>query len=177
MVEPFTYFAYAPRGAGLLCALFYFPRDPDICGWWIGCADSEYQSTYFMLEDYFSAREGHFLVTRGDDLYGGWVRDLSWPGNVFGRPWPVDETLCHELDRLQAAFAAEWLCFPGDPAAATEHDAYAADELAISEVWLRHRRLGKLDKGAAVWTYHTPGIDMNVIARLARDWPLDFEPL
>jgi hypothetical protein len=175
MIEPSSYFAYAPRGPGLLCAVFYFPRDPEVCGWRIGSADSEYRSAYFMLEDYFSTREGHYLVTRGEDLHGGWVCDLYRPGNVFDRAWPVDETLCHELSRLQAAFAAEWLCFADDPEAAAEHDTYAADELAISEVCLRHRKLGRLDKCAAVWRHWTPGIDMNVIEHLARDWPLDFE--
>lgn len=92
--------AYAPRGAGLLCALFYFSHERDVCGWWIGCANCEYESAYFMLEEYFSTPEGHYLVTRGGDLYGGWVRDLSRPGNLFERPWPVDGTLCHELVRL-----------------------------------------------------------------------------
>lgn len=174
MVEPFCFIAYAPRGAGLLCALFYMIEDRDVCGWWLGLEGSEFESAFFMLENYFSAHDGAFYVTRDSDVYDGWVFDYARRNPKLPRPVPVDDSICHELERLQFGFACEWLCFPEDAQAAAERAAYAADELAAQDINLRHKKLNKLDKSGPVWLYGSPHLDMNIIERLARDWPLDY---
>ena len=57
MAEPHVHFAYAPRGAGLLCALFWFVSDDHVYGWFTGAKAHEHPAAFFMLEHYYSARQ------------------------------------------------------------------------------------------------------------------------
>ena len=36
MMQHECFLAYAPRGAGLLCAVTYVSTEPDIVGWFVG---------------------------------------------------------------------------------------------------------------------------------------------
>ena len=47
MATPQSYIAYAPFGAGLMCAAVYFEHGTDVVGWWIGARGYEYHSAYF----------------------------------------------------------------------------------------------------------------------------------
>jgi len=49
------FLAYAPRGAGLLCAVTYVSGKPDIVGWFVGAKGRSYPSAYFRVENFFSA--------------------------------------------------------------------------------------------------------------------------
>lgn len=175
--DPQQFIAYAPWGVGLLCAVVYRALGHDVGGWWVGAVGSEYQTAFFKLENYFSRYENAFYATRGGDLYGGWVYDYDAEPPLLDKPVPVEDALCHDLEHLQHVFAQEWLTFPGDPAAESTIAQYQAAELAHENVNLRFDRLNHLDKSEATWMYRSGQLDVNVIKRLMRDWPLDCRTL
>lgn len=171
--DPQCFLAYAPRGVGLLCAVAYTVRKDDVCGWWVGSMNSEYQTGFFLLENYFSPNEKAFYATKGGDLYGGWVFDYDAKPSELDKPVAVNEAICHDLERMQFVFAQEWLSFPGDADATQETARYHQAELAHQDVNVKFHRLNKLDKNEAVWTYRSAGMDLNIIKRLMRNWPLE----
>ncbi|MCL4798814.1 MAG: hypothetical protein KJ025_04450 [Burkholderiales bacterium] len=176
MIEPRSYVAFAPRGAGLMCALFYFTDERSVYGWYTGSRAGEFPARFFMLEDYFSPHETRFYASAADDVYSGWVRRAGGGETPLDPPPPVPEPLLHELERLQDAFVREWLAYQGDAHAAEHAAAYAARELAFGAVNLRADKLGKLRTDAAVWTYATPDCDLNIVGTLRRHWSLDYGP-
>ena len=74
-----AFLAYAPRGAGLLCAVCYFKDENgvDLSGWWIGFKDHGYVPAYFTLQNFYTLVDTAFLATEGSDLYGGWRYNYS----------------------------------------------------------------------------------------------------
>jgi len=171
--DPHYFLAYAPRGVGLLCAVVYTARKDDVCGWWVGSVNGEYQTGFFLLENYFSPNEKAFYATRGGDLYGGWVFDYDAKPPELDKRVAVDDAMCHDLEHMQFVFTQEWLSFPGDADAAQETASYHDAELAHQDVNVKFHRLNKLDRDEAVWTYRSAGMDLNIIKRLMRDWPLE----
>jgi hypothetical protein len=169
-----VHLAYAPRGAGLVCALVYLNRDPDVCGWWVGARGAETTSAYFRLEAFYTAGRTLLYATEDSDLYGGWRYDLTSGRPQPIDPLPVDSDLAHELEQLQDAFAADWLSFAGGAHAAREERAYHEAELAHGAVNLRFARLNKLDKQAPVWVYYSRGFEAAVLEFLGKRWPLDY---
>lgn len=174
VTTPQQLIAYAPYGVGLMCALVYFERGPDVYGWWIGARDAEWHSVYFKLEEFFTTRQTRFLATEGMDLYGGWKRLYSAREPVLDKPEPVADDAAHELDRVQGMFVAEWLFFDDDPAAEAERRDYAQYNLPLAHVNVRAKQLNKLDKHQAVWTSYSHGFDAAVLDYLQRHWPLDY---
>jgi hypothetical protein len=172
--QPEAYIAYAPRGPGLECAVTYFVQGDDVYGWWIGFKDYAYPSAFFKLERFFADADTIFYSTDGSDVYGGWCYQYSRDHPELGKPVPIDDEVCHKLDQLQDAFANEWLWLKGDPDSAEESAAYARDELAVEDVNLKHRRLGKLKKDAPVWTYESHGLNLDILEYLSTRWPLDY---
>ena len=175
--DPQTFVAYAPWGVGLLCAVVYRAREHDVCGWWVGAVGSEYQTAFFKLENYYARYENAFYATRGGDLYGGWVYDYDAEPPLLDKPVRVDDALCHDLEHVQYVFAREWLTFPGDPAAEAELARYRAAELAHQGINIRFDRLNHLDKSQPTWAHLSAQLDVNIISRLMRDWPLDCRTL
>lgn len=173
MTEPKVFIAYAPFGAGVLCALFYFQRGDDVYGWWTGARDAEFHSAYFKLEDYYTTKPARFYATEGMDLYGGWRYQYSARTPALDRPVAVDDAAAHELDRLQGLFAAEWLVYEDDSDAAAERDAYGRMGLSLGHVAIRSKRLGRLDESQPVWVHRSHGCDLNVVEYLQKHWPLD----
>lgn len=171
--DPQCFVAYAPRGAGLLCALVYTVRGDDVLGWWVGMVDGEYQTAFFLLEQYFSPDEQAFYATRGGDLYRGWIHDYRMKPSELDKPVVVDDALCHELEHMQFVFAQEWLSFDGDADAGKEQLLFREAELARQAVNVKFHRLNKLHKWDPVWTYRSAGVDLNIVRRLMRDWPLE----
>lgn len=171
--DPQSFVAYAPRGVGLLCALVYAARNDDVCGWWVGAADGGYQTAFFLLDRYFTRDERAFYATRGGDLYRGWAYDYRARPAELDKPVPVEDSLCHELEHIQFVFAQEWLSFAGDADAGQQNASYREAELAHQDVNVKFHRLNKLDKDDLVWTYRSAGLDLNVVKRLMRDWPLE----
>jgi hypothetical protein len=171
--DPQCFIAYAPRGVGLLCALVYTVRGDDVCGWWLGPVNAEYQPSFFQLVNYFSQREHTFYATRGGDLYGGWVYDYDATSPLLDNPVPVDDALCHELEHMQFVFAQEWLSFAGDEDAEQEARRYHEGELAHQDVNVKFHRLNKLDKDQPVWVYRSAGFASHILKRLKRNWPLE----
>jgi hypothetical protein len=172
--QPEAYLAYAPRGAGLQCAVTYFIEGDDVYGWWIGFKDYAYPSAFFKLEDFFADADTAFYATEGSDVYGGWRYQYTRRHPQLDKPVPIDDDICHQLDQLQDAFTNEWLWLREDADSAVESAAYARDELAVEQVNLKHRKLGKLKKDGPVWTYESHGLDLHILEYLSARWPLDY---
>ena len=172
--QPQHYIAYAPRGPGLECAVCYFVEGANVYGWWTGFKDYQYPSAFFMLEHFFADRSTSFYATDGSDIDGGWRCDYSRRAQRLDAPIPVDDAICHKLERLQDAFVSEWLWFRADPGSADEAQAFEQAELAVQDVNLKRRHLGKLHKDAPVWTEESHGLDLEIVDYLAKRWPLDY---
>ena len=176
LVPHASYLAYAPRGAGVLCALCYFTENPHVCGWWTGARGLEFAPGYFMLESFYSTAETRFFAAAGGDLYGGWRYDYERDPPELSDPVPVDDGICHRLEALQSAFAAEWLFLADDPDSAPEIAEYEAAGLPVQPVNIRYRRLKRFEAGRPVWTFASADADLNLVAYLRSRWPLDHGP-
>ena len=162
MQTPNIFLAYAPRGAGLRCALAYLSSERDIYGWFTGPRnDTSWVSSYFLLENLFTKSPARYEAVDAADLHSG---------------WSLDEVRRHQLAGVQEIFAREWLFYRNAPWASAELEAYHEAELAAGEVNLRFERLAKLDKRQPNWTYYSPGFERSVLRHLAARWPLEYRP-
>ena len=163
MHTPEIFIAYAPRGAGLRCAVAYLSAQRDVYGWYTGPRpDAEIASRYFLLEDYYTDRETRYESVDLADLHTA---------------WSLDEARRHELASMQEAFAHEWLFHRDDARAAAEQRAYEDAELAAAgAVNVRFERLAKFSRLQPNWTYYTPHFEHSVLRHLAKRWPLEFRP-
>lgn len=175
MKIPQTFFAYTPRGAGLLCAVVYIEIGKDVCGWWIGHQNGQFPSAFFRLENFFSTKTTTFLATDGSDLYGGWRFDYSsGKRKLIDPPLAVEDGMCHELERLQGEFVGEWLFFEGDEGIEGEVEAYHRQELPVLAANIRSHKLNKLDKHDVVWTCWSKDFDRDILDYLTAKWPLEY---
>lgn len=162
MRTPHIFVAYAPRGAGLRCALAYLAGERDVYGWFTGPRlDTSVASCFFLLEGFFSSRPVRYEAVEQADLHTA---------------WSLDEGRRHELAALQEAFAGEWLFHRGDARASAELEAYAEAELAAGDVNLRFARLAKLSKRQPNWTFYSPRFERSVLRQLGKRWPLEYPP-
>lgn len=160
MRTPDVFLAYAPRGAGLRCALAYLGSRRDVYGWFTGPRhDASVASQYFLLEDFYRPTATRYEAVDLEALHSS---------------WSLDEARRHELAALQEAFAHEWLFYRGDPRAVAQLEAYAEAELAAGEVNLRFARLDKLSKLQPNWTFYSSGFERSVLRQLSRHWPLEY---
>lgn len=160
MRTPDIFIAYAPRGAGLRCAVAYLAAERDAYGWFAGPRlDATVASAFFVLEDFYTSRETRYEAVAQADLHTAWA---------------LDEARRHELARMQEAFAHEWLLYRDDPRAARELASYARAELAVGEVNLRFERIARLSVLQPNWTYYSPGCERSVLRHLAKRWPLEY---
>jgi hypothetical protein len=160
MNTPNVFIAYAPRGAGLRCAVACLASGRDVYGWFTGpCLDLAVASRYFLLEDFYSAGPVRHEEVDAAELHSG---------------WSLSEARRHELARLQATFAREWLCYRADAWAAADFAAYARAELAAGEVSVRFGRLALFSKLQPNWTFYSRGLEHGVLRQLARGWPLEY---
>jgi hypothetical protein len=160
MKTPHIFIAYAPRGAGLRCALAYLASERDVYGWYTGPRDdTSFAAQYFLIEDFYTKRPARDAAVDQADLH---------------LPWALDEARRHELARMQEAFAREWLLYRDDSRAAAELALYAKAELAAGEVNLRFERIAKLSTLQPNWTYYSSGFERSVLRHLAKRWPLEF---
>lgn len=160
--NPRIFIAYAPRGVGLRCALAYLSSNKDVFGWFAGPDGSKgVASLYFVLEDFYTKHGPRYVAAQSLDLHTGWL---------------LDEERCHELARMQEAFAAEWLLRRDDPRASLELTQYANAELAVGEINPRYAKLVRLSKLQPTWTYYSPDFEGPVLAYLSRRWPLEYRP-
>ena len=160
MHTPNVFLAYAPRGAGLRCALAYLGSKRDVYGWFIGpCSDASIASCYFLLEDFYGGGPSRYEVVNQPDLHSA---------------WGLDEARRHELARMQEAFAHEWLLCRDDSRAAAELRAYADAELAVGEVNVRFERLAKFSTLQPNWTYYSSHFERSVLRHLSKRWPLEY---
>ena len=156
------FLAYAPRGAGLRCALAYLTSGNDAYGWFTGPRhDTSVASCYFVLESLFTKAATGYDVVDAAHLHSA---------------WSLGEERRHELARMQETFAREWLFYRDDPRAAAELEAYREAELAAGELNLRFERLAKLDTAQPNWTYYSPHFERTVLRHLAGRWPLEYRP-
>lgn len=162
MRTPNVFFAYAPRGIGLRCALAYLAAERDAYGWFLGpSADALTVSAFFFLEDFYSNRETRYEAVEEAQLHS---------------PWSLAEDRRHELARMRETLAREWLFYRDDPHAVAELEAYAEAELAAGEVNLRFERLAKFSTLQPNWTFYSPGFERPVLHSLAKRWPLEYSP-
>lgn len=175
MAIPQTYFAYTPRGAGLMCAVVYVEAGRDVYGWWIGHQDGQFHSAFFKLENFFSTLTSSFFATGGSDLYAGWKFDYSiGKPKRIDPPLLVDEAMCHELERVQDEFAAEWLFFEDIEGIEGEVEAYHNHKLPVLGVNIKFHKLNKLNKDDVVWTYWSKDFDREILDYLTARWPLEY---
>ncbi|TAK87512.1 MAG: hypothetical protein EPO20_04220 [Betaproteobacteria bacterium] len=162
MRTPNVFFAYAPRGIGLRCALAYLGAERDAYGWFLGPrGDATSVSGFFLLEDFYSHRETRYEAVDETHLHS---------------PWSLAEDRRHELARMQETVSREWLFYRDDPRATAELEAYAEAELAAGEVNLRFEQLAKFSTLQPNWTFYSPGFERAVLHFLAKHWPLDYSP-
>jgi hypothetical protein len=160
MHTPNVFLAYAPRGAGLRCAVAYVASGRDAYGWYTGpCLDLSLASRYFLLEDFYRATPTRYEEVDQLGLHSA---------------WSLDEPRRHELARLQETFAREWLCYRSDPSAAADFVAYANAELAIGEVSVRFGRLALFSKLQPNWTYYSRWFEYGMLRHLAKRWRLEY---
>lgn len=173
MIEPHVHIAYAPRGAGLLCAAFWFAQDAHVYGWYTGARGRDFQSSYFVLENYYAERETAFYRSRDNDVRGRWLRVSKGGETALEGASPVPEPLEHELARLQDAFVREWLLYRTE-ATPEDIEALRARKLPLLDVNVRPSRLDRLHAHNLLATYSTPGADLNIIAFLGERWSLNY---
>jgi len=176
MIEPHVHLAYAPRGAGVLCALFWFAQKDHVYGWFTGAKAHERPAGFFMLEDYYSKREAVCYRSVQDDPYGEWLVATTRGESEIDRPVPVPMELCHDLERLQSAFVSEWLLFEDAPGYEEQAAALRARELPVLAMNIRPCKLGKLSAANPILTYSSPGADIRAVRFLSKRWPLDYKP-
>jgi hypothetical protein len=158
MHNPRVFLSYAPR-AGLRCALAYLAGERDARGWFTGPGEARLESAYFLLEDYYTPGETRYTAVGDADLHSKWTSD---------------EAMCHELARLQGAFAREWLFYRDGPDAAAQLDRYARSELAAGDVNVRFEQLNRFTKARADWTHYSHDFEHGVLKYLGKRWPLDY---
>jgi hypothetical protein len=160
MRTPEIFLAYAPRGAGLRCAVAYLADKRDVYGWFTGPReDSTVAACYFVLRQFYAATHPRYEAVASEELHVA---------------WSLDEDRRHELARLQERFAREWLFYRAEAGAAVELHAYARAELATGEVNVRFGRLAKFSTAQPNWTYYSPHFEHPVLRHLARHWPLEY---
>ena len=156
------FFAYAPRGSGLRCAVVYLADHADVYGWFTGPRqDTSVASQYFLLEGLYTAAAARYEAVAPEALHSRWL---------------LDEPRRHQLARLQDSFAREWLFYRDDARAMKELEAYAEAELACGEVGVRFGKLAKFDTQQPNWTFYSPGFERTVLRHLAKRWPLEYRP-
>jgi len=176
MAEPLVHIAYAPRGPGVLCALLHFADGPNAFGWFTGAAGHSVIASYFMLDGWYSDREARFFRSVENDAYGHWLVADTRGERPIDPPSPVPEAIVHPLVTMQGMFVAEWLAYPADPAFEKQAMQLRERGFIPAQINVRADRLGKFAPGAAIWTYSSSGIDVDLVRFLARRWPLDYAP-
>ena len=160
MKDPHTFIAYAPRGAGLRCALAYLASPRDLYGWYTGPRDDgRFAAAFFLSEGFYTNRPVHYEAVDHAELHSAWL---------------LDEPRRHELARMQDAFAREWLFYRDDPRAPAELQAYADAELAVGEVNVRFARLAGFSTLQPNWTHYSSGFEHAVLRHLAKRWSLEY---
>ena len=73
MHTPEIFIAYAPRGAGLRCAVAYLAGKRDVYGWFTGPRhDASIASCFFLLEDFYTGRATRYEAVEQHDLHSAW---------------------------------------------------------------------------------------------------------
>jgi hypothetical protein len=173
MIEPQVHVAWAPHGAGVLCAAFWFAQGRHVYGWFTGARGETYPACFFALEDYYASEETVFYRSAQDDVHGPWMI-VTAEGEVPIEHAPVPAEVCAELERAQDAFVREWLFYRNDAGQADDAAELQSRGVPLHEVNVRPKKLAKLQPGAGASTYTSVGADLNVIAYLSARWPLDY---
>lgn len=162
MREPQVFIAYAPRGAGLRCALAYLEDASDVYGWFAGPRhDASVAACYFLLENFHATVRMRYEEVEQSALHSA---------------WSLCEERRHELAALQDTFMREWLFYRDEPRAQAQLLAYGEAELAAAEINLRFERLRRLSKLQPNWTYFSPRFERGVLRALTSYWPLEYRP-
>jgi hypothetical protein len=175
-MEPSVHIAYAPRGAGVLCATFWLEQRKDVFGWFTGAKAHEHPAAFFMLGGFHSAADPTCYRSAESDVYGSWLVMSQAGERPIDPPSPLPDAVGHELERLQDAFVTEWLIYDDPAADRSEIERLHDLGLPVLDLNIRPSKISKLRTDAAVWTYSSPGADLNGMRFLAARWPLDYRP-
>lgn len=171
-MQPKIYTSYSREKSGGVFALFYFELNTEIYGWHIEAVGRYLSAAFFMIENFYAERATHLYRSIQDDVHGPWTIDYPPTKNAVIRS-PVPESLSHELESLQSRFVEEWLFFRDDPHRDADFHAYAMHDLQIQDVNIHWKKLNRMEKRRPLWTYATPGIDLNIVDLLRKYWRLN----
>ena len=175
-MEPGVHIAYAPRGAGVLCAMFWLEQRNDLFGWFTGAQGHEHPAAFFMLAGYHSTPNPTCYRSAESDVYGGWLVMSRAAERPIDPPSPLPDAVGHELERLRYAFVREWLVYDDAATDPAELERLHDLGLPVLDLNVRPSKVTKLHTDAAVWTYTSPGTHLDHVRFLATRWPLDYRP-
>jgi len=115
-----------------------------------------------------------FLRHGWSDVYGGWRCNYASSKPKLDATIAVDDEVSHQLERLQDAFADEWLWIRGDRGTEQEAAAYASTELPLKRSMSGTGRWGSLPRTGSGWIHQSHGVNLDVVAYLTARWPLDY---
>ncbi len=169
-MQPKVYISYSPEQPGSVFALFYFESGGDIHGWHIEARNLYFSAAFFMVEHFYANHSPSLYRSMQDDVYGPWT--IDYPPIRDEIRCPVPEAIDHELERMQSVFVEEWLDFRNDRRRVTEDRDGHRDEDALQDVSIKPRRLARMLRQGNIWTYTTPGMDMNLVQLVRKYWRL-----
>ncbi|HJV80187.1 hypothetical protein [Noviherbaspirillum sp.] len=169
-MQPKIYISYSPGKLGSVFALFYFESGDDIYGWHIEARGLYFSAAFLMAEHFYANRTPHLYRSVQDDVYGPWT--IDYPPTRDEIRCPVPESVGHELERAQSRFVEEWLFFKSDGDIEADESAYRTQALPVQEVNVKARRLLRMVRQDGVWTFMTPGLDINIVQFLRKYWRL-----
>ncbi|HET7362952.1 MAG TPA: hypothetical protein VFJ70_05180 [Burkholderiales bacterium] len=158
---PQVFFAYAPQGPGLRCAMFYFAAGDDLWGWFTGPQGVLLVSDYFQVAGFHALRKPRYAAVDVAGLHCGWAEDRA---------------MCADLARVQHEFVREWLSYRSARDARAELQAYERAGLATGEVNLRFARLAQFTRAGPDWTCSSAAFEPAVLNWLGGRWSLDYRP-
>jgi hypothetical protein len=167
-MQPKTAICYTPGTQADIATLFYVVSDTDIYGWYLQAQPVRFSAAYFMIEDFYADRSARLYRSVQDDVHGMWISDRSPNGSEIRCPIP--EAVGHELERIQSWFVKEWVFFENDPAADLDSTLYERHGLPVAAVNIRYKRLNRLDRSNAGWSHASPGVDLNIVEFLQKNW-------
>lgn len=170
-MQPKLYISLSREELPSLTALFYVEANIDLYGWYLFAQEHVMSAGFFMVEHFYAERTPVLYRSIQDDAYAPWKVDYPVRKNTLR--CPVPDAFVHELERMQSAFADDWLFFENDPHNAAEIATYAKKGLPLMAANVRTRKLSRFRKSDTTLMHCTPGTDLYIADFLAKHWQLE----
>ncbi len=141
--------ATTPGTTGSTLALLHLESQADVYGWFLASSGPQFFSSFFMLENFYAARQAVLYCSLQDDVYGHWIRDQP-PASGHTR-CPLPEDAMHELERLKSKLLSDWLHFADEPLTAPDRALYEQHGMLSRAVNVKAQRLQRLIREPAAW--------------------------